>query len=560
MRTNLQTPLHQLGRTCITTIWHASTAVLIAGSLGDLDAQQTPTVTATTGLEYSIETIGIDTGERNIVYRTRDHVEAPNWSRDGHYLLFNLKGGIYKLPITADAKPTPSPSTKPQLIDTGMAKKCNNDHGISFDGKQLAVSARSGETKSQIFVLPIDGGEARLVTPRAPSYWHGWSPDDKTLTYCAERDGNFDIYTIPTAGGPEKRLTTNPGLDDGPEYSPDGRYIYFNSERNGSMQIWRMQSDGSKQEPVVADEYQNWFPHLSPDGKWLVFISFGKDVIADEHPENRDVVIRLMPTAGGEIRDLAKLFGGQGTLNVPSWAPDSRKLAFMSVTKPVPPDWSLPSRPAPNPHKQVPPPEGFHRPTVLLNQPLGIFEGQADVGGPLLPGNANYNARTGQYRLTSASYNIWYQRDELRYVWKQMSGDVSLSASVTFPNRNGYYDRKAVLMFRQDLNDDSKTVMVALHGAGLIHLAQRPEKGAKIVESCRVKAGDRRADAPPIRLGITKRGDAFALLVSLNGEPMHEVDGAAQLHLDGPFYVGLGFCSHLPVTSDTVVLSDVVLK
>jgi TolB protein len=560
MKTHPTTHIHPLAHCCTSAVRHASAAALLMTSVLCAHAQQSAPANAPVGLEYSLETIAIDSAERNVVYRTRDHIEAPNWSRDGKFLLFNFKGGIYKLPITSDEKPAIQPGSKPQLLDTGVAKKCNNDHGISFDGTRLAVSSRRDDKKSLIYVLPINGGEAQLVTPLSPSYWHGWSPDDKTLTYCAERDGNFDVYTIPAAGGEEKRLTTNPGLDDGPEYSPDGRYIYFNSERNGTMEIWRMKPDGSEQQPVVADEYRNWFAHLSPDGKWMVFISFGKDVIPDEHPENRDVMLRLMPVAGGEIRVLAKFFGGQGTLNVPSWSPDSKKLAFVSVTKPVPPDWSLPSMPKPNPHKQVPPPADFHRPTVTINQPLGIFEGQADVGGPLLPGNANFNARNGQYRLTSASYNIWYQRDECRYAWKQMSGDVSFSATITFPNREGYYDRKAVLMFRQDLSDDSKTIMVALHGDGLIHLAQRPEKGAKIVEACRVKADNRPADAPPIRLGIEKRGDTFALLVSLNGEPLHQVETTSDLHLEGPFYVGIGFCSHLPVTSDTVVLSDVVLK
>ena len=545
---------------CDSLLRHGVAAISIMMGVLYAQAQQSGPQNTSGGLEYALETVTVETGERHVVYRTRDHIEAPNWSRDGQYLLFNLKGGIYKLPITADDKPALPPGAKPQLLDTGVAKRCNNDHGISFDGKQLAVSSKQDGKKSLIYVLPVDGGEARLVTPLSPSYWHGWSPDDKTLTYCAERNGNYDVYTIPSAGGEEKRLTTNPGLDDGPEYSPDGRYIYFNSERNGTMQIWRMKPDGTEQEPLVADAYRNWFPHLSPDGKWMVFISFGKDVLPDEHPENRDVVLRLMPAAGGKIRELAKLFGGQGTLNVPSWSPDGKKVAFVSVTKPVPPDWSLPNMPQPNPHKQVPPPADFHRPTVTINQPLGIFEGQADVGGPLLPGSANFNPATGQYRLTSASYNIWYQRDELRYAWKQMTGDASLRASLTFPDPDGYYDRKAVLMFRQDLSDDSKTIMVALHGAGLIHLAQRAEKGAKIVETCRVKAGDRTSEAPPIRLGITKRGDRFALLVSLNGEPMREVETTAELHFDGPFYVGIGFCSHLPVTSDTAILSDVELK
>jgi hypothetical protein len=229
----------------------------------------------------------------------------------------------------------------------------------------------------------------------------------------------------------------------------------------------------------------------------------------------------------------------------------------LRAATPVAPDWALPSSPT---HKQIPPPEGFHRPTVNFATPLGMFEGQSDIGGPLVSGSASYDAGTKRYTLTSAGYNIWYNRDEFRYVWKRISGDASLSASITFPDPKGYFDRKVVLIFRQDLDDDAKEIMVALHGGGLIHLAQRPEKNAKIKEACRLKADDRPAGAPPIRLGIEKRGDTFALFVSLNGEPLHQVGTTADLHLAEPFYVGIGFCSHLPVTSDTAILSDVVLR
>jgi Tol biopolymer transport system component len=161
-----------------------------------------------------------------------------------------------------------------------------------------------------------------------PSYWHGWSPDGKTLAYCGERNGEYDIYTIPTEGGEEKRLTTSPGLDDGPDYSPDGQTIYFNSVRTGTMQIWRMKADGSDQQQVTSDQYNNWFPHPSPDGKWIVLLSYEKGVTG--HPANKDVMLRMMPAGGGEIQVLAKLFGGQGTINVPSWSPDSRNVAFVS--------------------------------------------------------------------------------------------------------------------------------------------------------------------------------------------------------------------------------------
>jgi hypothetical protein len=270
--------------------------------------------------ESTLETIAISSKDRKVIYTAQEHFEAPNWSRDGKYFLFNRAGRIVKLPVTGGT---------PETLDTGFAVRCNNDHGISPNGTMLAISDQSqDDRRSRIYVLPITGGTPRRITPLAPSYWHGWSPDGKTLAYCAERNGNFDIYTIPVEGGEEKRLTTAEGLDDGPDYSPDGKYIYFNSVRSGLMQIWRMKADGSEQTQLTNDEYNNWFAHPSPDGKWLVFISFEKDVVG--HPPNKDVTLRLMPAGGGEIQVLAKLFGGQGTINVPSWSPDSKQVAFVS--------------------------------------------------------------------------------------------------------------------------------------------------------------------------------------------------------------------------------------
>ena len=270
-------------------------------------------------LESTLETITVASTDRRVVYTAREHFEAPNWSRDGKYFIFNKDGHLYTLPVTGGA---------PQLLETGSSNRCNNDHGISPDGTQLAISDQSKDGKSLIYILPINGGTPRQITPTGPSYWHGWSPDGKTLAFCGERNGEFDIYTVPAAGGEEKRLTNAPGLDDGPDYSPDGTYIYFNSERTGLMQIWRMKADGSDQEQVTSDNYNNWFAHPSPDGKWIVFLSFEKDVKG--HPANKDVMLRMMPTAGGEIQVLAKLFGGQGTINVPSWSPDSKAVAFVS--------------------------------------------------------------------------------------------------------------------------------------------------------------------------------------------------------------------------------------
>jgi hypothetical protein len=270
---------------------------------------------------YSVlETVPIDSGDRTAVYVSSGRFEAPNWTRDGKAFLFNRDGRILRLPVSGG---------KPETIDTGFAIRCNNDHGISPDSTLLAISDQSQEEhRSTVYVVPITGGTPRRVTKDSPSYWHGWSPDGKTLAFVGQRNGEFDIYTIPVSGGQEKRLTTTPGLDDGPEYSPDGQYIYLNSERTGHMQIWRMKADGSEQTQVFSDEYNNWFPHISPDGKYMVFLSFDKSVSG--HPENQDVMLRLMSLSDNKIKVLAKLFGGQGTINVPSWSPDSTKLAFVS--------------------------------------------------------------------------------------------------------------------------------------------------------------------------------------------------------------------------------------
>jgi hypothetical protein len=271
------------------------------------------------GLISTLETMAISSTDRRVVYWTTNLIEAPNWSRDGVNLFFNSRGRIYRLPVTGGG---------PTAIDTAFASRCNNDHGISPDGSQLVISDQSEERRSLIYILPITGGSPKRVTRLGPSYWHGWSPDGKTLAFCGERDGEFDVYTIPVDGGAEKRLTSAKGLDDGPEYSADGKFIYFNSERSGTMQVWRMRPDGSQQEQITFDDYNNWFPHPSPDGKWIVFLSYEKEVKG--HPENKDVTLRIVPQNGGKIEALARLFGGQGTINVPSWSPDSRRISFVS--------------------------------------------------------------------------------------------------------------------------------------------------------------------------------------------------------------------------------------
>jgi len=275
-------------------------------------------------MQSLLEVMDIASGDRQTVYRTPDHIEAPNWSRDGAYFLFNGNGLLYRLPAAGGT---------PVKIDTGPLARLNNDHGISPDGKWIAISDKSDpDDKSRISILPAEGGAPRLVTREGPSYWHGWSPDGKTLAYVAARGNRIlNLYACPAEGGLETRLTDTDGLDDGPDYSPDGRFVYFNSTRSGNMKLWRIPSGGGDPEQLTfEDETRDWFPHPSPDGRWIVFVSFGTDVAISDHPPGKNVALRLMRTSGGAPRVIAHLYGGQGTLNVPSWSPDGHRFAFVS--------------------------------------------------------------------------------------------------------------------------------------------------------------------------------------------------------------------------------------
>jgi len=289
----------------------------------DASAQQKNSVTSI------LEVLDTKTGERKVVKEFNYLIEAPNWTRDGKWIYFNSDGLIYKIDVEGKGNA--------RLVDTQYLNKCNNDHVLSADGKWLAVSSSSNASSgwtSYIYVLPVDGGTPRLVTPYSLSFLHGWSPDGKTLAYCAFRDDSNggDIYTIPIEGGDEKRLTDAQGLDDGPEYSPDGRHIWFNSVRTGLMQVWRMNVDGSKQTQMTFDEERNaWFPHVSPDGKKVIYLTYRKgDLAPDQHLPNKNVELWMMPARGGKPKMMIKLFGGQGSLNTNSWAPDSRHIAFVS--------------------------------------------------------------------------------------------------------------------------------------------------------------------------------------------------------------------------------------
>lgn len=280
-------------------------------------------------VKSTLEIYDIASESRSVFYEEADHFEAPNWSPNDDYLLINQRGGLYRIDLQSKQK------TK---LSTGFADKINNDHGISFDGQWLAIShhalaePEAGEapkTGSRIYVLPVDGGTPKPVTPKVPSYWHGWSPNGQTLVYCAERNGEYDVYSIPVSGGNEKQLTNQPGLDDGPEYSPDGKYIYYNSMASGKMELWRMDANGENKTQLTSDSFSNWFPHPSPCGKKLVYISYLKDQ-GSSHPPMKDVALRLMDIESGKIQTLCTFTGGQGTINVPSWSPDGKRFAFVS--------------------------------------------------------------------------------------------------------------------------------------------------------------------------------------------------------------------------------------
>ncbi len=274
-----------------------------------------------------LEILDVANGSRRIIHESNGKFEAPNWMPDGNRLLFNEGGSIYTIPIDGG---------QPEKLNTGSIAHNNNDHAISFDGKMLAISSqREGLPGwgSTVYTVPLAGGEPRLITEQTPSYLHGWNPNGKEVAIVAQRNGSktFNLYKVSLKDNKETQLTFNTsGHVDGPEYSPDGKYIYYNANVSGTMQIWRMKPDGTGNEQLTFDDFHNWFPHISPDGNWIAFISFQPDIDPDSHPGYKDVLLRVMKlTAPGGPKVVAYLYGGQGTLNAPSWSPDSKHLAFV---------------------------------------------------------------------------------------------------------------------------------------------------------------------------------------------------------------------------------------
>lgn len=277
------------------------------------DVANTPTKSILTILD-------VNKGTSWVAFESEMHLEAPNWSPDGKYLIFNSKGKLYRLELYSDALP--------EEIPTDFANNCNNDHVCSFDGKKIGISHQDDvKNLSRIYIVPFLGGEPKLITEKGPSYLHGWSPDGNKLVYCAERKGEFDVYSIGIEGKNETQLTNSKGLDDGPEYSRDGKFIYFNSVRSGKMQIWRMDADGANPTQITKSNTNDWFPHVSPNNLKIVYLSYDSTVTA--HPANKEVELRIMNRSDYVSKPLLKLFGGQGSINVNSWSPDSKKIAFV---------------------------------------------------------------------------------------------------------------------------------------------------------------------------------------------------------------------------------------
>ena len=274
-------------------------------------------------------------GTSRLVYTADSIWEAPNWSPDGRYLIVNSGGAIYKLLLKADGTATPEKLRIPANYE------CNNDKALSPDGRRLAFSATVNHGKgSQVFLADADGSNVRLMAEETPSYFHGWSPDNQSLAFVAQRGGSgqYDVYRVPAAGGTEERLNFDPHQDDGPDYSPDGRWIYINSDRSGKEAIWRFPANGAgpkdaKAERVVNDSLEDWFPHISPDGMKMVYIGYPAGT-PTHNPRDVAIEIKLVGIDHDKVAEAQKTIvratGGQGSMNVNSWAPDSTRFAYVT--------------------------------------------------------------------------------------------------------------------------------------------------------------------------------------------------------------------------------------
>jgi TolB protein len=298
--------------------------VVETATFSNLELKQlgTPAEPVQMALYSTLQTIGLDADSpRSIVVSSlRGHMEAPNWSRDGNSLIYNLDGHIWTIPVAGGTA---------KMIDTGSATRCTGSHGLSPDGNSLAIScAMPDKPETRVYIVPLQGGPPRLVTQNPNSYFHSWSPGGKTILFARPDRGSINIFAVSAEGGEEKALTSGSGTSDDPDYSPDGQFVYFNSDRGGTMQIWRMRPDGSAPEQMTFDGLNNWTAHPSPDGKSILILSYPREVTG--HPANKDVMLRLLTPEDKKIRTLVNIVGGSGTDNVPNWAPDGQHLAYVS--------------------------------------------------------------------------------------------------------------------------------------------------------------------------------------------------------------------------------------
>jgi hypothetical protein len=466
-----------------------------------------------------ITTVAADGRSKQVAHTADRLFEAPNWSPDGSYLLLNSGGKLWKMPATGG---------EPREVPTGSVSRINNDHGIAPDGRTLAISA------GPIFVLPAEGGEPRRVTEKTPSYFHGWSPDGKTLAYCAQRGGNFDLYAIPVEGGTERRLTSHPGYDDGPDYSPDGKWIYFNSDRSGSWDVWRIPADGAgaddaKAERVTSDDREDWFPHPSPDGKWLVFLSFPKGTKG--HPPDQDVVLRRMPLPGDTlapggpaVEELVRLFGGQGTINVNSWSPDGRRFAYVSYERLGPGAGAPAARALPDPWAD------------------------RDVGDASVAGSAR--AEGGVFTVTG-TLDIWGQADGFHYVYQPLEGDVEIVARVTaVQNTNPH--AKAGVMVRESLAADARHATMVVTPVDGTQFLRRKEAGKPTTNTNPRRDRGRL----PYWVKLVRAGDTFRAYESADGQNW-SLAGTDTVPMGRRAFVGLVASSHQRAVTNTSTLDHV---
>jgi Tol biopolymer transport system component len=478
-------------------------------------AQQRPQATRVTSI---LEIYDVNSNTRKVVKEFNGTIEAPNWTSNGKWLVYNSGGQLYKI--------SPDNPGDAILINTDFVTNSNNDHIITADGKFIGISHGTAEDRrSRVYIVPFEGGVPRLITPLAPSYLHGISPDNNFIAYCADRNGNFDIYVLPTLGGMERRLTTTEDLDDGPEYSPNGKYIWFNSVRTGLMQVWRMKTDGSEQTQMTFDETRNsWFPHVSPDGKQVVFIAYKKgDLAPNQHLANKNVELRLMPATGGEPKTIVELFGGQGTINVNSWAPDSKRFAFVS-----------------------------YKVETIQMQPRPIpaqFTNSDDIGVVKVKGSLKYDQTTGVYSITGGGENLWAQADEFHYIWRKETGDFTFSATLAFNEKEGNAHKKMGLMIRESLDTGAKYVDIAVHSDGLTSLQYRAVTGGLTKE---ITTLTRNAN----HVVFIRKGNKLIMRTDVDSVPRQD-NAEIEIDFPGEYYIGMFVCAHEAGVARTANFSEV---